>query len=108
MLSFNLSFIDIILTIAVVVLLLLFLTEEKESQPKIRVKLPIKDLSKLLENLKGLIKNAQEKLSISQSPAGFQKCLHHFGYLKELPEKTPVPAECFGCPKTLQCLSLKD
>ena len=108
MLSFNLSVIDIILAIAVVVLLLLFLREGRANQPKIRLELPIKGLSKLSKNLKELVENAQEKLSISQSPTGFQNCVHNFGYLKDLPEKTPIPAECFGCPKTLRCLSLKE
>jgi len=31
-------------------------------------------------------------------------CLHHFGYLNELPKNTPIPGECFGCPKIVDCL----
>jgi len=31
-------------------------------------------------------------------------CLHHFGYLNELPRNTPIPGECFGCPKIVDCL----
>jgi hypothetical protein len=56
------------------------------------------------ERLKGLVKNAQAKLSITQSSTGFQNCIHQFGYLKDHPKDTPVPDECFGCPKILHCL----
>ncbi len=31
-------------------------------------------------------------------------CLHHFGYLNGLPKNTPIPGECFGCPKIVDCL----
>jgi len=34
-------------------------------------------------------------------------CLHHFGYLNELPKNTPIPGECFGCPKIVDCLVTK-
>ena len=103
MFSFNLSIIDVILSIVVVVLLLLFITEGNERPPRIRLKLPMKGPSKILKNFKGLVENTREKFS--RSSTGFQTCIHHFGYLKDLPEKTPIPPECFGCPKTLRCLA---
>jgi len=56
------------------------------------------------EKLKGLVRNAQEKLSITQSSTGFQSCVHHFGYLKNHPKNAPVPDECFGCLRILDCL----
>ena len=31
-------------------------------------------------------------------------CLHHYGYLHSLPKNTPIPDECFGCPKIVDCL----
>jgi len=34
-------------------------------------------------------------------------CLHHFGYLNELPRNTPIPGECFGCQKIVDCLVTK-
>ena len=32
-------------------------------------------------------------------------CLHFFGYLGSLPKNTPIPGECFGCEKIVDCLS---
>jgi len=31
-------------------------------------------------------------------------CIHHYGYLHSLPKNTPIPDECFGCPKIVDCL----
>jgi len=38
-------------------------------------------------------------------PASSKKdCLHEFGYLRTLPKNTPIPDECFGCSKIVECL----
>jgi len=31
-------------------------------------------------------------------------CLHQFGYLRTLPKNAPIPDECFGCLKVVECL----
>jgi hypothetical protein len=31
------------------------------------------------------------------------ECAHHFGYLRTLPRNTPIPDECFGCTKIMEC-----
>ncbi len=31
-------------------------------------------------------------------------CLHFFGYLGGLPKNTPIPGECFGCQRIVDCL----
>jgi len=31
-------------------------------------------------------------------------CLHQFGYLRTLPKNAPIPDECFGCPRVVECL----
>jgi hypothetical protein len=31
-------------------------------------------------------------------------CLHQFGYLRTFPKNSPIPDECFGCPKIVECL----
>jgi hypothetical protein len=31
-------------------------------------------------------------------------CLHQFGYLRTLPKNAPIPDECFGCAKIVECL----
>jgi len=103
MLSFDISAIDIVLLVAVMVLLLLFITQ-KRSQGVTESQLPIQDREEILEKPEPTDQTANEKLSIEQSSVGFKKCVHHFGYLRNLPQNTSVPDECFGCPKVMRCL----
>jgi len=102
-LSFEVSVIDIALVIAVVILLMLFLTH-RHGQSTTESELPMTGQKKPSEKPKVSVKVAQEKISKTQSPTDFQECVHHFGYLRNLPKGTPVPDECFGCKKILQCL----
>jgi hypothetical protein len=47
------------------------------------------------------------------SPAGNmftqarRDCIHHFGYLRAFPKNSPIPDECFGCEKIVDCLVSK-
>jgi hypothetical protein len=34
----------------------------------------------------------------------FRGCTNKLGHLNNLPKNTPIPGECFGCPKILECL----
>jgi len=34
-------------------------------------------------------------------------CFHHFGYLRTFPKNSPIPDECFGCEKIVDCLVAK-
>ena len=34
-------------------------------------------------------------------------CIHHFGYLRTFPKNSPIPDECFGCEKIVDCLVSK-
>jgi hypothetical protein len=35
---------------------------------------------------------------------GFKQCLHEFGYLADiLASRKPIPDECFGCSKLVEC-----
>jgi hypothetical protein len=36
-------------------------------------------------------------------PKGSPECAHHFGYLRTLPKNTPIPDECFGCTRIMEC-----
>ena len=36
-------------------------------------------------------------------PKGSSECAHHFGYLRTLPKNTPIPDECFGCTRIMEC-----
>jgi len=103
MLSFDISAIDVVLLIAVIVLLLLFITQ-KRSQSATESQLTIQDRGGILEKPETTSKPSKNKLSAKQSSMDFQKCIHHFGYLRNLPQNTSVPDECFGCPKVMRCL----
>jgi hypothetical protein len=103
MLSFEMSAIDVVLSVAILVLLLLFVTQRKsqsqfESQMR---KFPKDDTSEEPE-VKDRI-SAENRLD-KQSAGGFQGCVHQFGHLRSMPKNTAVPAECFGCPKVLRCM----
>jgi hypothetical protein len=37
----------------------------------------------------------------------FKNCQHEFGYLKKKLKNKPIPDECFGCPKLLDCFETK-
>lgn len=46
--------------------------------------------------------------SIKQSSHSSTKdCLHFFGYLHTFPKNSPIPDECFGCEKIVDCLVTK-
>jgi len=107
MLSFEISAIDIVLLIAVLVLLLLFITQKK-GQAVAESRLPVPDREESLEKSEIRDHGAKKKLFLKESSSGFQECVHHFGYLRNLPQNTPVPDECFGCPKVMQCLFLNE
>jgi hypothetical protein len=36
----------------------------------------------------------------------FDHCKFELGYLKSLPKNKPIPDECCGCPKILECIAL--
>ena len=51
-------------------------------------------------------KNQKTVSSQKQAPKSSSEkdCLHFFGYLGSLPKNTPIPGECFGCEKIVDCL----
>jgi len=40
----------------------------------------------------------------TESASSKRDCFHQFGYLRTLPKNAPIPDECFGCPKIVECL----
>jgi len=34
-----------------------------------------------------------------------QECPHSFGYLTGHPQNQPIPEECFGCPRAVECMN---
>ena len=103
MFSFDVSVIDIVLAVAVIILLCLYVTK-KPNAPKTELKSKNEETQPFQENQKTMSRTLKSKTNATKSQAGFQKCVHSFGYLRSLPKNTPVPDECFGCPKAMQCL----
>ena len=103
MLSFEVSAIDVVLLVAVLALFILFITQ-KRSQPGAKSQLNMKDQEELPEKSRLKGKAALETPNEKQSAEDFQKCVHQFGYLKDMPKNTPIPDECFGCPTVMRCL----
>jgi hypothetical protein len=103
MLSFDLSVMDIVLAIAVVVLLLLLLAQRKDLSEINSRLLEERPLEKPAEKTQDSVRQVQERRPRKQPSTGLQKCIHHFGYLGGLPRDAPVPDECLGCSKILNC-----
>jgi cytoskeletal protein RodZ len=105
MLSFDLSAIDVVLLVAVLILFSLYVARKpraSRTESKFESNADKKRTIPLIKK-----KNSSTKLKTSSSTqpnAESQNCAHEFGYLKDLPRNTPVPDECFGCPKVMQCL----
>ena len=45
------------------------------------------------------------KPMVVESRSSNSHCVHHFGYLRELPKNTPIPSECLGCPQVVECMT---
>ena len=58
---------------------------------------PPKEVSKTKE----LITHEAKKIPKKGGPPG---CSYYFGYLGQLPKNTPIPDECLGCLKIMECL----
>jgi hypothetical protein len=131
MFSFDVSAIDIVLIVAIIVLLFLYSaskksrasTTEKSHTPIIEkpyVPIVEKPYAPIVEESQvEEIKPLQEKHEVvsetfksediaPKSSASPPNCVHNFGYLGSRPKNTPIPDECLGCPKVMQCLSQKE
>jgi len=102
LLSFDVTAVDVVLMIAVLVLLALFISQRR-SQEKAESQLPNQG-EKSPENPVAIDQAPVEERSARRHSTGFQKCIHDFGHLRNLPQNTPVPDECFGCPNVMRCL----
>jgi hypothetical protein len=103
MLSFEISAMDVVLLVVMMVLLLLFISH-KRSQPVAEPRLNVDGHERLLGEPRKIEETVAEDSIKKQSAEGFQKCVHQFGYLRNMPKNTSIPDECFGCPKVLRCM----
>lgn len=103
MLSFEISAIDVVLMVAMLILLVLFVTQRK-SQSMAEPRLSINPQQKLSEEPEVKKEITVEDRLDKPSANNFRGCIHQFGHLKGMSENTPIPDECFGCPKVLRCM----
>ena len=45
------------------------------------------------------------KLEAFGDMADAQECYYFLGYLSGYPRDEPIPDECFGCPKAIECMN---
>lgn len=102
LLSFDVTAVDVVLMVAVLVLLALFIAQRR-GQMRAESQLPIQS-EQAYERPVTMERAPIEERPLRRRSAGFQKCIHDFGHLKNLPQNTPVPDECFGCPQVMRCL----
>lgn len=65
--------------------------------PKESASLPSKEVSKIEE----LITHKAKEIPKKAGPPG---CSYYFGYLGQLPKNDPIPDDCLGCFKLMECL----
>jgi hypothetical protein len=96
MLSFELSAIDIILTIAVVVLLILYITKmparNHEEEPFRQSK----------------VNAAPPERPASAPQRDYTKCPRGFGNIRTLGEDNSVSEKCLGCYRIMECYSERE
>ena len=113
-----------IILISYAILLAKLKSPEEESHPKNltekgrptkkyahkKENLPKHDSTKRIAASKhiGNAKGTESKKSFFLYGEGkFAGCLHEFGYLGEtVPTSVPIPDECFGCPRLIECHAL--
>ena len=107
MFTFDLSATDFILAVAIVTLFVFVLSDRRSRATTVKDTHDNKENISRKSNLETK-NNKEKKPSDKLTPTNFQKCVHRFGYLKNLPQNTPVPDECFGCPEVMRCLFPND
>jgi len=131
MFSFDVSAIDIVLVVAVIVLLFLYSAYKKsQTSPTEKSYTPLVEKpyvpilekpyaptigesqvieEKPLQEENEVISKTFKKQNIApKSSASPPNCLHNLGYLGSRPKNTPIPDECLGCLKVMQCLLQKE
>ena len=104
MLSFDISVIDIVMMIAIIALLILYITKQSNkrlTEPETSVS-EEKGAEKPSEAVEPK-KSTEQKESQTRPQTDSLECPYHIGYLKKLPEETPIPDECFRCPRMVEC-----
>ncbi|UCE16037.1 MAG: hypothetical protein JSV12_09360, partial [Candidatus Bathyarchaeota archaeon] len=87
----------------------------EKAEPAISVKIPesletSETLEEPLEYETPTIEESVEPLETLESkeealpPTNPPECPHYFGHLKKLPKNLPIPDECLGCLRIIECL----
>ena len=91
MLTFELSAIDVILSISVIVLLLLYTTKS-----------PLKFLEKK-SFFKSIKKSGKKEKETSTVQTGYAECPRGFGNIKKIGSDNSVSERCLGCYRIMDC-----
>jgi len=91
MLTFELSAIDLILTIAVVVLLLMYITKLEPKYP---------DQTSLLKEIK---KSKESKNQKSCLENNYTECPRGFGNIRKIGDNNSISERCLGCYRLVEC-----
>jgi hypothetical protein len=98
MISFDLSAIDIVLTVAIIILFVLYFAR---SSPETAIK-PDTSLPKKIPH-QHPVKSIDEPQPMTTGTA--RTCPYSFGYLANLPKNAAIPDSCLSCPRMLECSS---
>jgi len=98
MISFDLSAIDIVLTVAIIILFVLYFARSStETTIKPDTSLPKKITPQ------HQAKSIEEPQPMTTETA--RTCPYSFGYLANLPKNAAIPDTCLSCPRMLGCSS---
>jgi len=75
------------------------LVPEEKPKPAISVEIPEEFPEEPMEPTETL-ESKKEKPHPTSPP----ECPHYFGYLRKLPKNVPIPDECLGCLRIVECL----
>jgi hypothetical protein len=98
MISFDLSAIDIVLTVAIIILFVLYFAR---SSSEITIK-PDTSLPKKITHQRQVKSMEEPQLRTTETA---RTCPYAFGYLANLPKNATIPDTCLSCPRMLGCSS---
>jgi len=106
MFSFDPSTTNIISIVAVVALFVFFIILLMKLHPSTETKENLETEIEVVEQKPPQISKSEDKAVPAKTSSVSSKrgCIHHFGYLGTFPKNSPIPDECFGCEKIVECL----
>jgi len=94
MLSFELTAIDLILSVAVVILLIIYITKLEPKYP---------DQTSFLKQIKKANQKAKIQTTKVNVKTNYGECPRGFGYIRKIGEDNSVSERCLGCYRIMEC-----